>query len=99
ADGRYDVTLTVEARKLYADAKGREIEAPMDEVLDVGLFTAMPGDKAFTARNVIVLERHPIRSGRQTLRFVTSAEPKFGGADPYNKLIDRNSDDNIGKPQ
>ena len=32
------------------------------------------------------------------MTFVTSVAPKFGGADPYNKLIDRNSDDNVGKP-
>jgi ABC-2 type transport system permease protein len=98
-DGRFDVTLTVEARKLYADGKGKETEAPMAETLDVGLFTAMPGDKAFTPKNVVAFERRPIRSGKQTLTFVTATEPKFAGVDPYNKLIDRNSDDNVGKPQ
>ncbi|HYG27957.1 MAG TPA: M1 family aminopeptidase [Caulobacteraceae bacterium] len=98
ADGRFDVSLTIEARKLYADGLGKETEAPMNEVLDVGLFTAMPGDKAFKPADVVAFERRPIRSGRQTLTFVTDRAPKFGGADPYNKLIDRNSDDNVGKP-
>jgi len=99
ADGRYDVTLVVEARKLYADGHGKETEASMAETLDVGLFSAMPGDKAFTAKNVIAFERRPIRSGRQTLTFVTAAAPKFAGVDPYNKLIDRNSDDNVAKAE
>jgi hypothetical protein len=31
----------------------------------------------------------------QTLRFITTREPKFAGVDPYNKWIDRNSNDNI----
>ncbi|HEX6860362.1 MAG TPA: M1 family aminopeptidase [Caulobacteraceae bacterium] len=96
ADGKYDVTLTIDARKLYADPKGKETEAPMNEVLDVGLFSAMPGDKAFKPADVLVFERRPIHSGRQTLTFVSPRAPKFAGADPYNKLIDRNSDDNIG---
>jgi hypothetical protein len=89
------VTLTVEARKLYADGEGKETEAPLNESFDVGLFTAEPGKGAFDTRNVVLLERRPIRSGVQTLRFVTAVEPTFAGVDPYNKWIDRNSDDNV----
>lgn len=95
ADGRWDVAVTVDARKLYADGEGRETEAPLNEAFDVGLFTAMPGKGGFDEEDVILLERRPIRSGVQTLRFVTTREPKFAGVDPYNKWIDRNSDDNV----
>ncbi|KQY86543.1 MULTISPECIES: M1 family aminopeptidase [unclassified Brevundimonas] len=95
ADGRWDVTVTVDARKLYVDGKGVETEAPLNETFDIGLFTAEPGKGAFNARNVVLLERRPIRSGVQTLRFVTTRAPSFGGVDPYNKWIDRNSDDNL----
>jgi aminopeptidase N len=96
-DGRFDVTLTVKARKLYADGKGKETEAPLDEVLDVGLFTAMPGDKAFTSKDVVTMVKRPIRSGTQTLTFTVDREPRYAGVDPYNYLIDRNSDDNVAK--
>ena len=96
-DGRFDVTLTVKARKLYADGKGKETEAPLDEVLDVGLFTAMPGDKAFTSKDVVTMAKRPIRSGAQTLTFTVDREPRYAGVDPYNYLIDRNSDDNVAK--
>ncbi|HEX8662378.1 MAG TPA: M1 family aminopeptidase, partial [Brevundimonas sp.] len=95
ADGRWDVTVTVDARKLYVDGKGVETAAPLNETFDIGLFTAEPGKGAFNARNVVLLERRPIRSGVQTLRFVTARAPSFGGVDPYNKWIDRNSDDNV----
>ena len=96
-DGRFDVTLTVEARKLYADGKGRETPAPMAEVLDVGLFTAMPGDKGFDSSKVVTLVTRPIHTGTQTLTFTVDKAPKYGGVDPYNYLIDRNSDDNVLK--
>ncbi|MFZ4605932.1 MAG: M1 family aminopeptidase [Caulobacter sp.] len=96
-DGRYDVVLTVEAKKLYADGKGRETAAPMAEVLDVGLFTAMPGDKGFDSGKVVTLVRRPIHTGTQTLTFTVDKAPKYGGVDPYNYLIDRNSDDNVLK--
>jgi ABC-2 type transport system permease protein len=94
-DGRWDVTVTVDARKLYADGEGIETTSPLNEVFDVGVFTAMPGQGTFDEDDVILLERRPIRSGVQTLRFVTTREPKFAGVDPYNKWIDRNSDDNV----
>ncbi|MES2034303.1 MAG: M1 family aminopeptidase [Pseudomonadota bacterium] len=97
ADGRFDVTLTVTARKLYADGKGRETEAPMSERLDVGLFTAMPGEKGFDSSKVIAFETRPIRSGSQTLTFTVAKAPVYAGVDPYNYLIDRNSDDNVAK--
>ena len=94
-DGRWDVTLTVSARKLYADGKGKETTEPMDETLDVGLFAAEPGKAGFDASKVISMQRLPIRSGTQTLHLIAARAPKFAGADPYNKLIDRNADDNV----
>jgi ABC-2 type transport system permease protein len=95
ADGRWDVTVTVDARKLYADGKGVETAAPLNESMDVGLFTAEPGKGVFDETNVVLMERRTIRSGVQTLRFVTDRKPTFAGVDPYNKWIDRNSDDNV----
>jgi ABC-2 type transport system permease protein len=95
ADGRWDVTVTVEAQKLYADGEGAETRAPLSETFDVGLFMAEPGKGVFDDEHVVAMERRPIRSGSQTLRFVVDREPKFAGADPYNKWIDRNSDDNV----
>jgi ABC-2 type transport system permease protein len=95
ADGRYDVTLTIEARKLYADGKGKETEAPLNEQLDVGVFEIEPGKKGFAANKVLSLGRLPIHSGRQEITVTVARAPKFAGVDPYNKLIDRNSGDNV----
>lgn len=95
ADGRWNVAVTVDARKLYADGEGVETEAPLNEMFDVGVFTAEPGKGGFDREDVILLERRPIRSGVQTLRFITAREPKFAGVDPYNKWIDRDSSDNV----
>jgi ABC-2 type transport system permease protein len=93
-DGLYDVRLTVEATKFYANGLGKQQAAPMDEVLDVGLFSAKPGTPDFKESDVITLDKRPIRSGIQTLAFVTRRAPKFAGVDPYDELIDRNSDAN-----
>jgi aminopeptidase N len=97
ADGRFETVLTIEAKKLYAQGRGQETAAPLDEVLDVGLFTLEPGKKGFGNDKVLAFERRRIRSGTQTLTFVTKAAPKVAGVDPYNFVIDRNGDDNTAK--
>ena len=90
-------TAWAPTRKLYADGKGRETEASLDEAFDVGVFAAEPGRKEFTAESVLALERRPLKSGRQTVTLVVDREPNFVGVDPYNKRIDRNSDDNLAR--
>jgi ABC-2 type transport system permease protein len=94
ADGRWDVTVPVEARKFYVD-KGAEHEAPLAEHIEIGLFTAEPGRDAFDASHVVLLERRPVGAGRQVLRFVTNRKPTYAGIDPYNVYIDRNAADNV----
>ena len=94
-DGKWNVLIDVEARKLYADGKGIETEAPLDEAFDVGVFAAEPGKPGFTKTSVLSMERHRVHSGRQTLTVVVDQEPKFAGVDPYNKYVDRNSSDNV----
>ncbi len=97
ADGKYEVTFDVDAKKLYADGKGKETEAPLDEPFDVGVFDTEPGRKGYTAASVLSFERQPIHTGKQTIKVVVDKEPKFVGVDPYNKRIDRNSEDNLAK--
>ncbi len=97
ADGRFDVAVTVDAQKKYADGKGKETNAALNETMEIGLFTAKPGDKGFDAKSVVAYERRPIRSGVQTFTFTTAKAPTFAGIDPYNTVIDRNGDDNTIK--
>ena len=96
ADGRWNVTVPIEARKMYADPRGNERPAPLNEPIEVGLFTKEPGSAGFGRQHVVRLEPRPIRSGRQVLRFVSDRKPTHAGIDPYNLYIDRASLDNVG---
>jgi ABC-2 type transport system permease protein len=40
------------------------------------------------------LRKEWITGGRQSFEFVVKERPTRAGIDPYNKLIDRNGDDN-----
>ncbi len=94
-DGRFDVDLTVKADKLYADGKGKQTSSPMNETLDIGLFTTDPTKPGFKPADVVQMSRMQIASGTRTLHFISARPVKFAGIDPYNKLIDRNADDNV----
>ncbi|HEY4940827.1 MAG TPA: M1 family aminopeptidase [Rhizomicrobium sp.] len=94
-DGRFDVTLTVDAHKYYADGRGAQTDAKMDEQVPIGLFLAKPGDADFGKDKILELAPMHIGSGTQVIHLVTDVAPKYAGIDPYNEWIDRNSDDNV----
>jgi ABC-2 type transport system permease protein len=94
ADGKYDLALTVEAHKFYADGKGQETESPMNEDVPIGAFLSKPGDKGFGSSKVVSFQRMAVHSGKQVIHLTLDKAPAFAGIDPYNEWIDRNSDDN-----
>jgi ABC-2 type transport system permease protein len=97
SDGRYDLTFTVDAKKLYADGQGHETPAPMDEIVDVGAFDAEPGHTGYDASKVIAVQKVRIHSGVQTISLTVSRPPRFAGVDPFSELIDRNPEATITK--
>jgi ABC-type transport system involved in multi-copper enzyme maturation permease subunit len=94
-DGKWDVTVTVDAKKLSVDNRGTESETRLDDRIEVGLFTADPDSYGFDDKHVVVMERRPIHSGSQVFKFVTDRKPSYAGIDPYYYYIDRNSSDNV----
>ncbi len=76
-------------------SQGKEKESPLDEPFEVGVFTAQPGKKGFTKESVLAFERRPFKSGVTKVTLVVDMEPSWVGVDPYNKRIDRDSDDNL----
>ncbi len=95
ANGQWQTTISIEAAKYYADAKGNEKLAPLSDAIEIGLFAARPGIGAFGKKDVILIERKPIKDGKQTIIVTSKTRPAFAGIDPYNFYIDRNSDDNV----
>ncbi|MFZ5843797.1 MAG: ABC transporter permease/M1 family aminopeptidase [Pseudomonadota bacterium] len=93
ADGKYDVTLEFSADKRYADGVGTETEGQLDDWIEVGVFARKPGTEE-RDETVLHLERRHITDKQHTLTVTVDAEPYEAGFDPYNKLIDRVSNDN-----
>lgn len=95
ASGQFETVVTVDAGKAYADGKGNERQAKFDEQVDIGVFTARPGDLGFGRENVVSIQRLPVRSGEQQVRIVTKRKPVYAAIDPYLSFIDRDSNDNV----
>lgn len=94
-DGTFEVTMDVEAKKFEADGAGDQTEVPLDYMIDVGVFTKNL-DKTFEgADHVLFMEKRRVNEDAFQITLVVDEEPKYVGIDPYNKLIDRNSDDNV----
>lgn len=84
--GRYEVTVTVVAKKAVADELGKESDAPLDDLIDIGVLDAKG--------KPLVLERKRIAQAESTHTFIVDARPAKAGIDPLNKLIDRRAGDN-----
>ena len=96
-NGLYDVTLRFASRKMYADSTGKETPAPMDDYIDIGIFAEETRDKVGRKQiNPVYLQKHKLKPGDHTVTIRVSGKPVKAGIDPYNKLIDRIPDDNVG---
>jgi ABC-2 type transport system permease protein len=93
ADGKYDVTLKLHAQKTYADGQGKTTAAKIDTPIEIGVF-ARAADGKEAHQKILHLEKHAVEDGDSTITVTVDGEPYEAGIDPYNKLIDRVSDDN-----
>jgi ABC-2 type transport system permease protein len=90
ADGKYLVTLTVQARKVQADGNGVETAMPLADYIDIGVFTGKKDEE-----KPLAMRREKFTQDHQTFTIVVDEPPTRAGIDPYNKLIDRIADDNM----
>jgi hypothetical protein len=92
-DGRWTVRLDVESHKYEASGQGEETEVPVDNWIDIGVFAA-PGENGADPGRPLFMEKRRITEPTTSIEIVVDEEPARAGIDPYNKLIDRNPDNN-----
>lgn len=93
ADGQYDVSIEVEARKFKADGNGNETEVPMDDWIDIGAFAKPASGRKYG--DTLYRQRVHITQRNSTFTFTVAGMPATAGIDPFALLIDRISDDNL----
>jgi hypothetical protein len=59
-------------------------------LIDIGVFTGKKGEE-----KPLYLKKEWLTEPTQTFEIIVDQPPTLAGIDPYNKLIDRNADDNL----
>ena len=89
-DGKYKVTLEVQARKVQADGNGAETPMPLADYIEIGVFSGKKDEE-----KPLYLKKEKFTDEHKTFVIVVDQAPTLAGIDPYNKLIDRIADDNM----
>ena len=95
-NGKWETTFTVNSKKIYYDNTGKEDKIDdKKNLVDVGLFGEDVIKDGVAIKNPLYFKLKWLKHGDNTFTVVTDVKPLKAGIDPYNKLIDRNSDDNL----
>jgi hypothetical protein len=86
-DGKYETSLSVTIKKIWAADQGQETVVPFDQLVDIAALDAK-GEPLY-------LQKLRLASGESVLTLITDELPAKAGIDPLNKLIDRDPDDNV----
>jgi len=86
-DGKYQVKLVVDSKKLRSDGKGQEHQIPEHDWIDIGVVDANG--------KYLYLQKHKIEKDESELTIAVDHQPTRAGIDPLDKLIDRAPDDNM----
>ncbi|RUO26477.1 hypothetical protein CWE09_07150 [Aliidiomarina minuta] len=93
-NGRWQLSLTIEAQKLEADSMGQEESVDFTQSFDIGALRAHP-DQISDADDVLYLQKHPISQGENQIVIELDERPAFAGIDPFVKLISRDVSQNV----
>ena len=92
-DGKWELTLGVQVRKLYADGKGNETEAEqLADWIEVGAYAK---DDDGEDERVLKIELLQFDGSLDAVTLVLDERPTRAGIDPRHLLVDRSPRDNL----
>jgi ABC-2 type transport system permease protein len=87
ANGKFEVTVAVTAKKRKSDDLGKETDAPLNDWIDIGVLD----EKGVP----LFIEKRKIEKEETEFVLTVDKKPAKAGIDPLNKLIDRRPKDNV----
>jgi ABC-2 type transport system permease protein len=95
-DGKFEVTMDLRVRKLYADGKGQDTPAEkLADWVEVGVYVEREDENGEMVDEPIYLELHQFTEEETTVTVVVDERPIRAGVDPRKLLIDRSPRDNV----
>jgi hypothetical protein len=92
-DGKFEVNITVECRKLKADDLGKETEVPINDYIEIGAFAKPENGKKYG--KTLYRQQVKITQKDNNFHFIVDSKPDKVGVDPFSLLVDRNPEDNM----
>ncbi len=92
--GNYQVYLDISARKVHDNVRDEEVEVPIHDYLDIGVYGRVKEDGKWKD-TLIYLQKHLIDADTMHITVNVTEKPTKAGIDPINKMIDRKPDDNV----
>jgi hypothetical protein len=89
ANGKYEISMDVEAFKLKADTLGKETNVPVNDWADIGVFA----DKE--EKELMFYKRVKFNEENMNFTFEVDSLPAKAAIDPRRILIERNIKDNV----
>jgi ABC-2 type transport system permease protein len=93
-EGKYKINAEIACIKTRSDSLGKANEVLPSDWIDIGVFVKneknqnVPGEKCF-------FQKIEITKNKQAIELIVDKEPYMFGIDPFYKLIDKNTGDNI----
>ena len=89
ANGKYEVTMEVFAKKLHADTLGNETEVKLQEWIDVGVYADDDEEDLLAWKRVQLTDEEAV------VTLIVDTVPAKAALDPRRILIERVTDDNV----
>jgi ABC-2 type transport system permease protein len=86
-NGKFEVTIAVVAKKRKSDDLGKETDVALNDWIDIGVLDEKGAP--------IFIEKRKIEKEETEFVITVDKKPSKAGIDPFNKLIDRKSKDNV----
>lgn len=93
--GKWQVTLNLQANKLIVDNAGKKTNLPMKDWVEIGVFA--PVEQGKEVGKPLYVQKHFIKSGKQSITVTVHGRPAQVGFDPNHLLIDWNVKDNYAE--
>ncbi len=92
-NGKWEVTVQLECRKLKSDELGKETEVPVNDYIEIGALAKPVAGKKYG--KVLYRQRVHVSQKENSFTFRVNEKPEKAGVDPCSLLIDRNPEDNL----
>jgi len=95
ADGTFEISATIHAKRFETLDSGEVKEIAMNEPIKVGAFSKHPSEVSKDDNSILYYESHQITKELTNIKIIVKEKPVYISIDPYGTRLDENLVDNI----